>query len=81
METLEQMKVYGYDLFVALQTREGEMQQIRQELFNLNQKIQEKLKEQQDSEPTATRMRIGIPVDLHGFQKKSYFIDRDRINT
>jgi hypothetical protein len=28
------------------------MQQIRQELFNLNQKIQEKLKEQQESEPT-----------------------------
>jgi hypothetical protein len=52
METLEQMKVYGYDLFVALQTREGEMQQIRQELFNLNQKIQEKLKEQQEIEPT-----------------------------
>jgi hypothetical protein len=28
------------------------MQQIRQELFNLNQKIQEKLKEQQEIEPT-----------------------------
>ena len=35
---------------------------------------------QQDSEPTATRMRIGVPVDLHGIQRKFYFIERDRIN-
>lgn len=34
---------------------------------------------QQDSEPTATRMRICVPVDLHGFQRKFYFIERDRI--
>ena len=35
---------------------------------------------QQDSEPTATRMRIGVPVNLHGIQRKFYFIERDRIN-
>lgn len=45
--TLAELKVYGYDLFIALQTREGEIRQINQELFNLNQKIQDKIKEEQ----------------------------------
>ena len=44
--TLSELKAYGYDLFIALQTREGEIRQINQELFNLNHKIQDKLKEE-----------------------------------
>jgi len=45
--TLSELKAYGYDLFIALQTREGEIRQINQELFNLNQQIQDKIKEEQ----------------------------------